>query len=510
LTEVELNEGLVEIGRSSFAGNDHSITKINIPSTLRRICNQAFYRSLRTPIRLHDGIESIGFSAFAACIFTNFRVPPLITVIPDGILDECSSMISLEMPENVTEIGNGALTNCYFLRNVAIPPNAVFGDNVFIDEGDSDDDEDEIMAAITDLIKLFGNSNARIISELQHRFDGRPIHRLVYYQSYNQGMLQDLVAAIDLRSGQRRTLRPKLDPTGNQQDCLGMTPLHILTCSSVHDMEVYRLIIENYPANLITEDRWGAPPLLYAFWRDAPSEIIYFLLESYQSLYPGYVFNWTMMVETMCMSDSPKEIIENLIRAKQLHFPEQPLDWDYLLGQLAEFSEFYYSDKLSERLQFLVSCGMSTRVEALAFKVWRDHITNMIQTSNFACSARDNSYVLNRIEGEIAHFEDELQKLKEVTTILELALWKMKMNEKKSKDVPTPSQKKVKTDESITRQQCRVTCGADVIIGPVLQFLIATGDEIYDYDTVCLIEEDLDGEEYLDGVEVRDSDINLD
>jgi len=245
-------------------------------------------------------------------------------------------------------------------------------------------------------------------------------------------------------------------------------------------IEVYRVIIENYPANLITDDRWGAPPLLYAFWRDAPSEIIQFLLKSYQSLYPHYMFNWTMMVETMCMSDSPKEIIENLIRAKQLHFPEQPLDWEYLLDQLAEFSEFYYSDKLSERLQYLVICGFSMRVEALAFEVWRDHITNMIQTSNFTCSARYNSYALNIIEGEIAHFEDELPKLKEVTTILELALWKMKMNEKSRQDMATQSQKKIKTDESITRQQCHVTCGADVIIGPVLQFLIATGLEMYD------------------------------
>jgi hypothetical protein len=115
---------------------------------------------------------------------------------------------------------------------------------------------------------------------------------------------------------------------------------------------------------------------------------------------------------------------------------------------------------------------------------------------------------LREIRAKLAHFEDELQKLKEVTTILELALWKMRMNEKKSKDVDTKSQKKIKTDESITRQQCRVTCGADVIIGPVLQFLIATGDEIYDYDNE--IEEGLDGEENLDGDEVRDSDIDLD
>ena len=51
------------------------------------------------------------------------------------------------------------------------------------------------------------------------------------------------------------------------------------------------IIVERYPANLITEDRWGELPL-YAFWGDVPAEIIQLLLESYyQSLYPGYVFN---------------------------------------------------------------------------------------------------------------------------------------------------------------------------------------------------------------------------
>ena len=101
-----------------------------------------------------------------------------------------------------------------------------------------------------------------------------------------------------------------LDPTSNQQDCLGMTPLHILACSSVHDMEVYHLIIEEYPTNLITEDKWGAIPLLYAFWGAAPAEIIQLLLESYQSLYPGHVFNWTMMAETIGRTDAPNKCIE--------------------------------------------------------------------------------------------------------------------------------------------------------------------------------------------------------
>jgi hypothetical protein len=202
-------------------------------------------------------------------------------------------LISLELSEDVTEIGSGAFSYCYCLRNVAFPPNAVIGNNIFHGH------------RTTDLQLLFG-SIAEIKRALSHRFDGLLIHSIVYYQSYHQGVLQNLMDSI------------KLDSTGNQQDCLGMTPLHILACSSVHETELYCLIIENYPTNLITEDRWGALPLLYAFWGAAPAEIIQFLLDSYQSLYPDHVFNWTMMVETMGRTDAPKESIDNLLRAKHI------------------------------------------------------------------------------------------------------------------------------------------------------------------------------------------------
>jgi len=95
LVEMELCEGLVEIGLHSFANCLHSITNINIPNTLKRINDRAFHFSLRTPIRLHDGIESIGVEAFCGCIFTNFRIPPLITVIPEYVLHICRSMFSV-------------------------------------------------------------------------------------------------------------------------------------------------------------------------------------------------------------------------------------------------------------------------------------------------------------------------------------------------------------------------------------------------------------------------------
>jgi hypothetical protein len=467
LTEVELCEGVVEIGVQSFGDCWHSITKINIPNSLRRIKYEAFSCSLQTPIRLHDGIESIGRIAFAHCIFTNFRVPPLLTVIPEYMLYNCNSVFSVELFELINEIGKYAFLYCYCLRNVAFPPDIVFGDDIFIEEEEEDDDDYQH----TDLYQLFG-SNARIIRELQHRFDGLPIHSLVYYQSYHQGVLQDLIAAINMRPGQHRTLRSKLDPTGSQQDCLGMTPLHILACSSVHNLEVYRLIVEKYPANLITEDRWGALPLLYAFWGAAPDEIIQFLLESYQSLYPGHVFNWTMMVKTIGRCDTPKENIENLLRVNLMHFPEQPIDWEYLLDEFASNSLVSINGApLQERMRFLFTCGLSERMEALAFQVWRCQITNMISTAQWR---NDNSAFLHQIQEKLTHFEDEFLRLKEATSILELKLWKVRMTMDTDihQEIICSQQKKVRVDQSEFRRQCRVTCGASVVIGHVLPFLL--------------------------------------
>jgi hypothetical protein len=479
LTKVELCEGLVEIGRSSFGWCDRSITKINIPTSLRRINESSFNHSLRVPIRLHDGIESIGAVAFANCIFTNFRVPPLITVIPEYMLFNCKALFSVELFEYMRDIRTSAFCNCYCLRNVAFPPDVVFGDAIFIRAG---------MQIHTDLYQLFG-SNARIMRELQHRFDGLPIHRIVYYQSYHHGVLQNLIAAINMRSGQSRTLRSKLDPTGNQQDCLGMTPLHILACSSVHDLEVYRIMIENFPTNLITEDRWGATPLLYVFWGAAPAEIIQFLLESYHSLYPGHIFNWTMMLETMGRCDTPKESIENLLHVRQIHFPGQSIDWEYLLDKFAtDYSCIFFSVvPFQERMRYLITCCLSSRVEAIGLTVLRDCARDTIYTTKFN-QYDSNDGIIAQIQEKFDHIENKLRELKETTSMLELVLWKMKIDEESHNEKSTRRQKKGKTDESSVRQHCRVTCGADVVIGRVLPYLLMStvdqesDSELYDDD----------------------------
>jgi hypothetical protein len=148
-----------------------------------------------------------------------------------------------------------------------------------------------------------------------------------------------------------------------------------------------------------------------------------------------------------------------------MYFPEQSINWEYLLDKFANYSPHltFYST-FGERLQFLVMCGMSLRVDALAFKVWRDHITHMIQTAAFRVNV-DNVSIMRGIRAKVAHFEDEYPRLKEATTILELALWKMRMN------VP-------QDDATHKSRICRrITCGADVVIRHVLPYLISVADD---------------------------------
>jgi hypothetical protein len=186
-----------------------------------------------------------------------------------------------------------------------------------------------------------------------------------------------------------------------------------------------------------------------------------------------------MMVETMGRTDTPKENIENMLRMKEMHFPSQPINWEYLLDKFAHYSSRISFDgaPFQERMQFLFKCGLSLRVEALAFKVWRDCVTNMIHTAVFVYNGFNRS-ILHGIRRRITHFEDELPKLKEATTLLELALWKVRMTENKiiHHEVMYRCQKKVKTEESSIRSQCRATCGASVIIEHVLPFLITAED----------------------------------
>ena len=81
---------------------------------------------------------------------------------------------------------------------------------------------------------------------------------------------------------------------------------------------------------MIVEDKWGATPLLYALWGDAPSEIIQFLVNSYQSHYPDHEFDWNDMLLTLGRRDAPRTGIRNLLDVQQTLTPGYNINWDQI------------------------------------------------------------------------------------------------------------------------------------------------------------------------------------
>jgi hypothetical protein len=458
LQEVELHHGLREIGHQAF---DHC-------------------KALRE-VQISDGVESIGSNAMRYCNFTKFRSPPLVTTIPNSMLRYCRRIFSLELPEIIIHVIQYAFGSCYSLRNIALTSNTVVSIHAF--------------SYCRDLLRIFGTDEA-IVNALRNRFNGLPVHSKMYYISYYPVVLEEIRNIIMSENGH-------LDPTGLHQDCLGMTPLHILACSTVQCLELYQLMVDKYPNNLIVEDAWGALPLFYAIWGDAPSEIVELLVKSYQSLYPNHELDWNGMLITLGRANAPERVIQNLIDVQQSLSPEYNIDWDQVLRNLAAETEYNMYPKT---FCFLTRCSIATRVKAIGVKHFRDAMTD-------DWMGDDNNF--NREEwraetvAKLEYYESEYRRLKESTSLLELALWKIEIdNDSKAGG---RGNKKIKIDLSEFRLQCRVSCGADHVVENVWPYSLPPDfvrsyvyvnneddeDEIEDVDNANV--EDVDGEGEDDG-----------
>lgn len=130
-----------------------------------------------------------------------------------------------------------------------------------------------------------------------------------------------------------KSIKP-LNKTGCGQDSLGMSPLHVLACSTNHHLEQYEAIIKMYPGNLIHQDKWGCIPLLYAIWMNAPDDIVQLMVDSQRSVFPNQVVEWEKMVETLCRTGSPPNNIKRLLDIQQTSFSGHTIDWEKVAREL--------------------------------------------------------------------------------------------------------------------------------------------------------------------------------
>ncbi|EAY22210.1 hypothetical protein TVAG_093840 [Trichomonas vaginalis G3] len=127
---ITLNEGLEFIGDSSF--QESSLTSIIIPSTVRYIDGNAFYKCSRLErIEIPSSVTYLGDYCFSKIYdLKSAIIGEGITKLPLGAFYECMSLSSIIFLGRITSFGSGSLglTN---ISNLKLPPFCICEDGSF-------------------------------------------------------------------------------------------------------------------------------------------------------------------------------------------------------------------------------------------------------------------------------------------------------------------------------------------------------------------------------------------
>lgn len=125
LETVDLPEGLKSIGNSAFYSCD-SLNNILFPSTLTEIGEKAFGSCDGLSIvEISENINFIGNNVFEYCHgLTNVNMSSCkIKKIPDNAFLNCTKLVTITLPDQLSEIGNNSFFQCSSLKLVKIPDN---------------------------------------------------------------------------------------------------------------------------------------------------------------------------------------------------------------------------------------------------------------------------------------------------------------------------------------------------------------------------------------------------
>ena len=123
---LEVEKGLLYNKRDQvlvFCTHKAAKGKVSIRKGTRVIGPQAFYWCIKlTSVQIPDSVEEIGEGAFCKCDhLQKLTLPAGITVIRDHAFSSCEKLKSLVIPEGATTIGYVAFAYCENLREIRLP-----------------------------------------------------------------------------------------------------------------------------------------------------------------------------------------------------------------------------------------------------------------------------------------------------------------------------------------------------------------------------------------------------
>jgi hypothetical protein len=268
LTHIDIPPRVTKIGEEAFQYCE-GLKHLRIPSSVVEIGGWAFEccKQLTSVKLLGNFLHTIESGTFYDCSsLTHVRIPSSVTRIESGAFTNCTQLMSLELPEGLETINLDADSDrrfrppkpssiycCKSLVNLVIPSEQDF-------QHFAGFYGDEIMQGLK--LRHVTCNFANLMSNLQHRFETLPVHRLCYYQSYYL-----LTEAME-------KLRQSMDAdpaSGTKVDAFGMTPFHILALSETPNLSLFQALLKTYKVDIIhTKDKFGSTPIVYLCMNQTP------------------------------------------------------------------------------------------------------------------------------------------------------------------------------------------------------------------------------------------------
>ncbi|EJK73655.1 hypothetical protein THAOC_04710 [Thalassiosira oceanica] len=232
-----------------------------------------------------------------------------------------------------------------------------------------------------------------------------------------------------------------------EKDCIGMTPLHIIACSTNHDVRLFQKLISISHKTLMDSDIFGRTVLDYALLSDAPEEVFDSLFEPFVKM--GELPLNLELVYSAAEHNVPAlqtwEVFSDYV---ERFFPAHDLDWDDL---------------------FLRKVHPNCKMPIITYRWFARKATNQRMIKMATLTLTRQSKINEMIDGfqscvwlwklQVGPVWELMKRweLQEATILLELALWKCRLDDSSA--------------GSNNRVAARISCGADFIINEVVQYL---------------------------------------
>ena len=181
-------------------------------------------------------------------------------------------------------------------------------------------------------------------------------------------------------------------------------------------------------------------------------------------------------MEALNTSSAHQEVIQSLLAIQQQYFDDQSEaaeDLQMVCEELVQpLTGWWRSQKTyrsMQSFQFLVKCTIPERLNALGIRKWQMKVKNLVEKISSITKQVDFEAQVDTIHSKLISYE----RLKDATYLLEMALWKSKIDESMQNHDDFGQNEQMEDIAAAMRRECLINCGADVIIPNVLSYLIA-------------------------------------